>query len=357
MKPRSAAYRHVGRRETEDKCMTPHGHSIYRLSALTLVLGLLFLAGQTSGALDVGSREISFHSAGYRLVGTLTSPIGRPAAAGVLIIPGSGPVDRDGLARTASAMVPAYRQWAERLSEGGFAVLRYDKRFLTHPPLDVSSLDQEAQIVDALSAAAFLRTVPELASKRIFIVGHSEGGTLAPIVAEKARALAGVIVVNTVQFPVDELLVAQLRANPTVPASTTAEVERSLVKLKDGSFPRGGLLLGAGADYWTQYIVNSRDSPTRLSRLSIPMLLVQSLNDETLPGETLGRNIALLRSVVAKNKNAQLHELSAHDHFGMLSGEREPSPQFTKLLLEWLRNGGRAAHAPEAGTERPSSVR
>jgi len=336
--------------------MTRRSHFIYRYSTFPLLLSLLLTATQSSGALDVGSREISFQSAEYRLVGTLTSPIGRHAVAGVLIIPGSGPVDRDGLSRIAPAMLPAYRQWAERLSDGGFTVLRYDKRFLTHPSLDLSSVDQEAQIVDALSAAAFLRTVRELPSKRIFIIGHSEGGTLAPIVAKRAGAIAGVIVVNTVQFPVDELLVAQLQANSTVPASTVAEVKRLFVKLKDNSFPKGGLLFGAGADYWTQYMGNSRDSPVTLSRLSMPILLVQTLSDETLPGETLGRNLALLRSVVATNENAQLRELPAHDHFGTLSGEREPSPEFTKTLLEWLSNGGRAAQ-PGAAADAPPAAR
>jgi uncharacterized protein len=335
--------------------MTRHSRLIYRYSTLPLVLGLLMPANPSTGASAVDSHQISFQSAGYHLVGTLTSPTGRPPVAGVLIIPGSGPVDRDGLSRAAPAMPPVYRQWAQRLGEGGFTVLRYDKRFLTHPPVDFSSLDQEAQIVDLLSATAFLRTVRELASKPIFIIGHSEGGTLAPIVAKRAGAISGVIVVNTVQFAVDELLVAQLQANSAVPATAVAEVKNLFVTLTNKSFPKGGLLLGAGAGYWTQYVANSRDSPATLSRLPMPVLLVQSLSDETLPGETLARNLALLRSVVAANENAQLCELPAHDHLGMLPGEREPSLTFTKTLLQWLTNAGRAAQ-PGAAADRPQAA-
>jgi len=59
-------------------------------------------------------------------------------------------------------------------------VLRYDKRFLTHPPLDFSSVDQEAQIVDALSAAAFLRTVPRAPLEAYLIIGHSEAELWRP---------------------------------------------------------------------------------------------------------------------------------------------------------------------------------
>jgi large subunit ribosomal protein L17 len=205
-------------------------------------------------------------------------------------------------------------------------------------------------------AVAFLRSLPGLAPERIFIIGHSEGGTLAPLVAARTSAIAGVAIVNSVQFPVDELLVAQLQANPTVPKGTVDEVKRSLMKIRDGSFPKRGLLFGAGAEYWTQWIRYSQHSRTMLSELSIPMLLVQSLADETLPGETLGRNLENLRSVVAVNKNAQLRELRAHDHFGMLPGGRDPSPEFTRVLLDWLNNAARAAQ-PGAAADAPQAAR
>jgi pimeloyl-ACP methyl ester carboxylesterase len=233
-----------------------------------------------------------------------------------------------------------YRLWAERLSEAGFAVLRYDKRFLTHPDIDIPSFDQEAQIADALSAVAFLRSAPNIAQKRLFIVGHSEGGTLATVVAERTGNIAGLAVINSVQFPVDELIVAQLQANPTVPKGTVEEVKHLLTKIKDGSFPKRGLLLGAGGEYWMQWIRYSRNSRAMLSELSIPVLLVQCLADETLPGETLGTNLENLRAVVAAKENAQLRELRAHDHFGMLPGQRDPSPEFMRVLLDWLNNAG-----------------
>lgn len=324
--------------------------------AVLLSVSLLFAVGQPGRAAEVQSRETSFQSAGYHLKGTLTGPVGRSPVAGVLIIPGSGPVDRDGASRIAPSLPPAYRQWAERLSESGFVVLRYDKRFLTYPDLDIPSFDQDAQIADALSAVAFMRSLPGLAPERIFIIGHSEGGTLAPLVAVRTSAIAGVAIVNSVQFPVDELLVAQLQANPTVPKGTVDEVKHLLMNIRDGSFPKRGLLLGAGAEYWTQWIRYSQHSRAMLSELSIPVLLVQCLADETLPGETLGRNLENLRSVVAVNKSAQLRELRAHDHFGMLPGGRDPSPEFTRILLDWLNNAARAAQ-PGAAADAPQAAR
>jgi pimeloyl-ACP methyl ester carboxylesterase len=311
--------------------------------AVLVSLSLLFAVGTPAHAAEVESRETSFQSAGYRLKGTLTGPVGRAPAAGVLIIPGSGPVDRDGASRFAPSLPPVYRQWAERLSETGFVVLRYDKRFLTYPGVHIPSFDQEAQITDALSAVAFLRSVPGLAPQRIFIIGHSEGGTLAPLVAERASAIAGVAIINSVQFPVDELLVAQLQARPGVPQSTIEDVKRLLAEIRGDSFPKEGLLLGAGAKYWAQWMTYSRHAPETLSRLSMPLLFVQCLDDETLPGDTLGRNLGILRALVSTKNNAQLRELQNHDHLGILAGDRQSSSEFIRIVVDWLSHESRAA--------------
>src|SRR5215470_13823236 len=62
------------------------------------------------------SRVVSFQSAGYALEGTLTSPEPRSAGAGILIIGGSGPIDRDGVSRIPVSTPPIYRWWAEGLA-------------------------------------------------------------------------------------------------------------------------------------------------------------------------------------------------------------------------------------------------
>jgi pimeloyl-ACP methyl ester carboxylesterase len=310
--------------------------------AACLALMILAACGPTSRpeAPRVAARDVAFQSTGYRLEGTMTRPEHRPASAGVLIIGGSGPIDRDGASRAASTP-PVYRWWAEELGAAGFAVLRYDKRFLTHPQIDIAAFDQVAQIADALAALAFLRSAPEITGRGVFVIGHSEGGSLAPVVALRAGASAGVLVVNTVVFPVDELLVAQLDANPTVPKAVVADTRYQLDRIKAGSFPRGGLLLGAGADYWRQWIEYSTSAPTRLSQLTAPLLLVQCLSDQTLPGGTLDRNLEILRAAVARNRLAQLRELPAHDHFAMRPGEHQPSPEFMGALIGWLRQASR----------------
>src|SRR5262245_27468802 len=119
---------------------------------------LLILAGCSGTtrpeAPGVAPRNAVFQSAGYRLEGTLTSPV-RLASAGALIIGGSGPVDRDGGSRMAS-LPPIYRWWAEELGLAGFAVLRYDKRFLTHPAIDIASFDRSEEHTSELQSLRHL---------------------------------------------------------------------------------------------------------------------------------------------------------------------------------------------------------
>lgn len=281
------------------------------------------------------ARDVTFDSAGYRLVGTLDLPTRGAARTGILIIPGSGPVDRDGVPRVAPRRPPIYRQWAEALAQGGYAVLRFDKRLLTHPGIDIASYDEDTQIGDALAAAAFLRAQPGI--QRVFLLGHSEGGNLVTQMAVRsAPDIHGLVVVNSVQFPVDELLLAQLENLPGVSKADRDEVRRQLETIKAGSFAKGRLLLGAGGAYWAQWITYSQQSPVALAKLAIPVLLVQSLSDETLPGETLARNLEMLRAVARTNKNARLRELPDHDHWAVRRGELNASPQFTRILLEWL---------------------
>jgi alpha-beta hydrolase superfamily lysophospholipase len=307
-----------------------------RAAGLALLLLAACATPSPPKAPGTASRAVSFRSAGYELEGTLASPAGQSATAGILIVGGSGPIDRDGLARIAVSTPPIYRWWAEGLAAAGFAVFRYDKRFVTHPGVDVASFDQEAQIEDALAALAALRAAREVAGRAVFIVGHSEGGTLAPVVATRAGAVAGVALINTVVFPVDELLVAQLDANPAISKTVVTETRNRLDAVKAGSFPPDELLFGAGVSYWKQWIDYSTSAPARLSELASALLLVHCSRDQTLPGATLGRNRMMLRAIVAKNPRARFHELSGHDHFALRPGEHGPSPELMGTLIGWL---------------------
>ena len=289
------------------------------------------------GAVD--SRDAAFLSQGFRLFGTLTVPAGSAPSAAVLIIPGTGPVDRDGSSKAAPQVPPVYKMWAERLGDAGIAGLRYDKRYLTYTDIDAVTLDQESQIADAVAALRYLRT--QVPGKPVFVIGHSEGGMMAPLVAGRTGAAAGVIVINAAQFPIDELVIEQVKAGGA-PQDYVDGLTKVFERVKDGSFPPKGQLLGAGQNYWKQWIKYSTESTKTLSRSKVPVLLVQCMDDETLPGPTLERNVKALRTV----QKAQLRLLKDHDHLGMALGSHEPSPEFMRTLINWISTASRAPAAP-----------
>ncbi len=130
-------------------------------------------------------QEVIFETADPEVspVGTLTYPRSGGPFPAVVLLAGSGPHNRDaGMSLHKTLLV-----LADHLSRQGFAVLRYDKRGVglsggqLHP---LSTIDDYA--ADALAAVRFLKLQPNINPAQIGIVGHSEGGIVAPMAAAAA---------------------------------------------------------------------------------------------------------------------------------------------------------------------------
>ena len=128
----------------------------------------------------------------WELGGALTVPNGPGPFPAVVLVPGSGYADRDSTGLAAKA----FRDLAWGLASKGVAVLRYDKRTLTHALAFARqpdfTLDDEL-VDDALAAVALLRQRPRIDPARIFVLGTSLGGFAAPRIAQRDPALAGLI--------------------------------------------------------------------------------------------------------------------------------------------------------------------
>ena len=147
--------------------------------------------------------EIETASAGVKLAGTLTVPRGRETYPAVLLISGSGPQDRD-------EAILGHRPFlvlADHLTRQGIAVLRCDDRGVGQSTGSFSKATDADFVEDALAAVAWLRRRGEV--KDIGLIGHSEGGIVAPRVAVKSRDVAFIVLLAGVGVPTEQLLVRQ----------------------------------------------------------------------------------------------------------------------------------------------------
>jgi len=171
------------------------------------------LAEESDGkdALPPGVREenVTFVSDGISLAGTLTLPEGgTESVPGVLFIHGSGPVDRDGNA--SGLKMDAYRQLAHALAEVGVGSLRYDKRGVGESGGTFVETSRKDLLSDANAALFTLRSAKEIDAGRCFLVGHSEGGILAPIIASEKEDLAGIVLLAGAAHSLDFIIRGQI---------------------------------------------------------------------------------------------------------------------------------------------------
>ncbi len=151
------------------------------------------------------AEEVTVPNGGITLAGTLTLPEGDGPFPAVVLVSGSGPQDRD-------EMVFQHRPFlilADRLARAGIAALRYDDRGFGKSTGDFRSATTEDFAQDALAAVRFLRGRPEVAAERIGILGHSEGGLVAPMAAGRSKEVAFVILLAGPGVSGGEILEAQ----------------------------------------------------------------------------------------------------------------------------------------------------
>lgn len=137
--------------------------------------------------------EITFTNGELQLAGTLVLPAHPGPHPALVMITASGPQDRD---NSNVEMVPGcrpYREIAARLASVGIATLRYDDRGVGDSTGDVNVATSPELATDVEGALAYLRQRPEIDAEQIGLLGHSEGGLVAGIVAADNPQVAFVV--------------------------------------------------------------------------------------------------------------------------------------------------------------------
>jgi fermentation-respiration switch protein FrsA (DUF1100 family) len=145
------------------------------------------------------------HPDGHALAGTLTKPKAGGPFPAVVLVSGSGPQDRD---ETIFGHKP-FLVLADHLTRRGIAALRYDDRGTARSTGQFSGATTEDLATDTMAAVDFLKTAEAIDTKRIGLIGHSEGAMIAPMVAAQSDDVAFIVLLAGPGVPGDELLLVQ----------------------------------------------------------------------------------------------------------------------------------------------------
>lgn len=177
-----------------------------------MIPAVLLAAAALAAAVPAAPVELTAPGPNGPLAGTLIDP-GREAPA-VLILPGSGPTDRDG--NSPVGLHPdSYRLLAQALAARGVAALRVDKRGMFGSTAAVPDPNAVTIADYAADARAWTEVLRAKTGRRcVWLLGHSEGALVALAAARQAQGVCGVVLVAAPGRPLAEVMREQFRANP-----------------------------------------------------------------------------------------------------------------------------------------------
>jgi uncharacterized protein len=279
------------------------------------------------------------------LAGTLSLPTKEGNYPVVVLISGSGPQNRDEelLGHKPFLIIADY------LTKNGIGVLRYDDRGTAESKGNFQTATSKDFASDVEAAVAYLKTRKEVNAKKIGLVGHSEGGLIAPMVAAKSKDVSIIVLLAGTGIVGDELLLLQME----LIARATGESETNIIstlnmskevfkmakktndtevlkkeitnyiqeKLKENPDMKPKSMtdeafikaqVGAFANPWMQYFL-AYDPASSLKQVKCPVLALNGEKDLQVPPkinlDAIKKNLEM-----AKNKNVKTMELPGLNH-------------------------------------------
>ena len=249
----------------------------------------------------------------FELAGTLSLPIqGEPPYPAVVMITGSGSQDRD---ESLWPLVPAYRpfrQIAARLAAAGIAVLRLDDRATGASGGNAASATTPMLADDVRAELAWLRTRPEIDGDRLALVGHSEGGVIAPMVAADDPRLAAIVIMAGTSKPGSDVLRDQVLW-PLSKAEGLTEGEREQVRTASLEATAASM---PDLNPWMRWFWDYDPLPTA-RRVTQPALILQGAWDRQVSAGQADTLAAAMRD--AGNHDVELHVFPRLNHLFLVS--------------------------------------
>lgn len=313
-----------------------------------------------------------------KLAGTLTFPRGGGKFPAVILITGSGAQDRD-------STIAGHRPFlvlADHLTRKGIAVLRVDDRGTGGSDLGSLAATTENFVGDVLAGVEYLKGRKEIDPRRIGLIGHSEGGMIAPMAAARSKEIAFIVMLAGTGQTGEEVILTQLdllqrksgaeqeaiaraiefqKSLFTIIKSepddrlAEAKINEMLAKRKSGmdarqlqEFARVEADVKAGLPAllspWYRYFLSYNPRPT-LEKVSIPVLALNGDNDVQVSAK---ENLALISAALkaGRNKNFTVKSFPQLNHLFQTSQTGLPneygnieetiSPAVLEAIASWI---------------------
>lgn len=216
----------------------------------------------------------------YELDGLLTVPKHAEHPPVVILVQGSGPSDMD---ETVGSSKP-FCDIAHSLAENGIAVLRFHKRFYQYPEAADTVTIQAEVLDDVASAIEYAIHCDKIDNNRIYLLGHSLGGMLAPEIADSNPSVKGIISLAGSPRRLEDIICDQnealLKTNglgETEIAEQMKPIRETANQIKALTETDSGTYFGVPAEYW--YSLNQLHPSKTAQSLELPMLFLQGSED------------------------------------------------------------------------------
>ncbi len=276
-------------------------------------------------------RKVQFGTPNYRGTGILSLPKSTQKLPLILIVPGSGPVDKD----LSIGSNKIYKDLAWGIASSGIAVFRYDKRTLNYQEKLIQSDSsgekftvQNEYLEDLKAIFIQLKKRPEIDSKKIILLGHSQGGYLIPLIHQKIKGFAGYISLAGTLREIPELAIEQVNylsaldgsdSDSTIRASVIQQMFQSTSK-EVFKMTSNKQVMGPHTLHYWQYLANYNPRVAVL-KIKQPILVLQGERDYQVPM----KDFEIWKSTIGFKSNASFLSFPQLNHLFM-AGEGPPNP-------------------------------
>ncbi|NMM50670.1 alpha/beta hydrolase family protein [Marinigracilibium pacificum] len=329
------------------------------------------------------SEDVTFHNqkADITLSGTLTLPKNKTDFQTVILISGSSPHTRD---EDIAGHKP-FLVIADHLTKNGIGVLRFDDRGVGNSEGKYKTAAYNDRISDVLSAFDYLKARKDINSNKIGLIGHSEGGLIAAMTAEKSQDVGFIILMAAPGLTGYDMILLRTEKSNKQAGKSPTEINKETILLKGifevimksdnldeskialtdslqnqlktnpAQFPKGlkaedlDLMVGTFSAPWFQRILKS-DPSASLRNVECPVLAINGRNDkQILPKENLGairqaleqgENTSFaIREISGLNHMFQESESGLVDEFSII--EQTFSPIALDVVTNWIKDNSK----------------